>query len=99
MHITFRNTWSFHTGSTFGQLGETYCYSCSRGGPAVRQDPYIAPWAGLNGDDRKAIVPYFWVNYWRGGRGAPPPLPPMPPAPFQPAPRPPPAGHPPHTPP
>jgi hypothetical protein len=35
----------------------------------VRQDPYLAPWAGLNGDDRKAIVPYFWVNYWRGDGG------------------------------
>jgi len=35
----------------------------------VRQDPYFAPWAGLNGDDRKAIVPYFWVNYWRGDGG------------------------------
>jgi hypothetical protein len=68
-HITFRNTWSFHTGGTLGQLGETYCYSCARGGPAVRQDPYFAPWAGLNGDDRKAIVPYFWVNYWRGDGG------------------------------
>src|SRR5213594_1268117 len=68
-HTTFNNTWSFHMGSTFGQLGETYCYSCARGGPAVRQDPYIAPWAGLNGDDRKAIVPYFWVNYWRGDGG------------------------------
>ena len=68
-HTTFNNTWSFHTGFTLGQLGETYCYSCARGGPAVRQDPYIAPWAGLNGDDRKAIVPYFWVNYWRGDGG------------------------------
>jgi hypothetical protein len=68
-HITFRNTWSFHTGGTLGQLGETYCYSCSRGGPAVRQDPYLAPWAGLIGDDRKAIVPYFWVNYSRGDGG------------------------------
>ncbi|HEY6207675.1 MAG TPA: DUF5916 domain-containing protein [Gemmatimonadales bacterium] len=69
-HITFRNTWSFHAGGTVGQLGETYCYSCARGGPAVRQGAYLAPWAGLNGDDRKAIVPYFWVNYWRadGGR-------------------------------
>src|SRR6185437_13940090 len=55
-HTTFNNTWSFHVGGTVGQLGETYCYSCSRGGPAVRQDSYIAPWAGLNGDDRKAIV-------------------------------------------
>jgi len=69
MHVTFRNTWSFHTGGTLGQLGETYCYDCARGGPAVRQDPYFAPWAGLNGDDRKAIVPYFWVNYWRGDGG------------------------------
>src|SRR3989441_186127 len=74
-HTTFNNTWSFHTGVTLGQLGETYCYDCARGGRAVRQDPYVAPWAGLNGDDRKAIVPYFWVNYWRGGGGrAPRPL-------------------------
>ena len=68
-HTTFNNTWSFHTGFTLGQLGETYCYSCARGGPAVRQEHYFAPWAGLNGDDRKAIVPYFWVNYWRGDGG------------------------------
>ncbi len=69
-HTTFRNTWSFHIGGTVGQLGRTYCYSCARGGPAVRQDSYLAPWAGVAGDDRKAIVPYFWVNYWRadGGR-------------------------------
>src|SRR5256884_1276502 len=66
---TFNNTWSFHTGFTLGQLGGTYCYDCARGGPAIRQDPYLAPWAGLNGDDRKAIVPYFWVNYWRGDGG------------------------------
>src|SRR5438105_433161 len=68
-HTTFNNTWSFHTGFTLGQLGETYCYSCARGGPAVRQEHYFAPWAGLNGDDRKAIVPYFWVNYWPGDGG------------------------------
>jgi hypothetical protein len=68
-HTTFNNTWSFHFGGTVGQLGETYCYSCARGGPAVRQDPYFAPWAGLIGDDRKAIVPYFWMNYWRGDGG------------------------------
>ena len=69
-HTTFNNTWSLHTGFTLGQLGETYCYSCARGGPAVRQDHYFAPWAGLNGDDRKAIVPYFWVQGSRsdGGR-------------------------------
>jgi len=69
-HTTFRNTWSLHVGGTVGQLGTTYCYSCARGGPAVRQDSYLAPWLGINGDDRKAIVPYLWFNWFRadGGR-------------------------------
>ena len=69
-HTTFRNTWSLHAGGTIGQLGTTYCYSCARGGPAVRQDSYFAPWLGINGDDRKAIVPYLWFNWFRtdGGR-------------------------------
>ena len=69
-HTTFRNTWSLHFGGTIGQLGTTYCYDCTRGGPAVRQDSYLAPWLGIIGDDRKAIVPFLWMNYWRadGGR-------------------------------
>src|ERR1044071_5235607 len=68
-HTTFRNTWSLHFGGTVGQLGSTYCYDCSRGGPAVRQDSYFAPWLGINGDDRKAIVPYIWFNWFRGNGG------------------------------
>ena len=28
----------------------------ARGGPAVRQDPYIAPWIGIEGDDRQALA-------------------------------------------
>ncbi len=69
-HTTFRNTWSLHFGGTVGQLGTTYCYSCARGGPAVRQDSYLAPWLGINGDDRKPIVTYLWFNWFRadGGR-------------------------------
>jgi hypothetical protein len=68
-HTTFRNTWSLHFGGTVGQLGSTYCYDCSRGGPAVRQDSYFAPWLGINGDDRKPIVPYIWFNWFRGEGG------------------------------
>ncbi len=68
-HTTFRNTWSLHFGGTVGQLGTTYCYDCARGGPAVRQDPYFAPWLGINGDDRKAIVPYLWFNWSRSNGG------------------------------
>jgi hypothetical protein len=68
-HTTFRNTWSLHFGGTVGQLGTTYCYSCARGGPALRQNSYISPWLGINGDDRKAIVPYIWFNWFRGDGG------------------------------
>jgi hypothetical protein len=68
-HTTFNNTWSLHVGGTVGQLGTTYCYDCARGGPAVRQDSYFAPWLGINGDDRKAIVPYVWFNWFRSNGG------------------------------
>jgi len=69
LHVTLRNNWSIHTGGTLGQLGATYDDRSARGGPAVRQDPYISPWFGLQGDDRRRIVPMLWVNYFRGGAG------------------------------
>src|SRR5437870_10221070 len=68
-HTTFLNTWSLHFGATIRQLETTYCYDCTRGGPAVRQAPYLAPWLGINGDDRKAIVPYLWFNWSRSNGG------------------------------
>jgi hypothetical protein len=68
-HITFRNNWSFHTGGTVGQLGTTYDDRSARGGPAIRQDSYIAPWMGIIGNDRRALVPYMWVNYFKGDGG------------------------------
>ncbi len=69
VHITFHNNMNWNMGATWGQLGTTYDDRSARGGPAIRQDPYFAPWAGLNGDDRQALVPYFWVNYFRGDAG------------------------------
>lgn len=69
VHTQFRNNWWFHMGSTLGQVGETYCDRCARGGPAIRQDPYLSPWAGIEGDNRKKFVPFFWVNGFVGDRG------------------------------
>jgi hypothetical protein len=69
IHTQFNNRWWLHLGGTLGQLGTTYCDRCARGGPAIRQDPYISPWGGIEGDDRNALVPYFWVNYSRGDQG------------------------------
>ena len=69
IHLTFKNNWSLHTGGTVGQLGTTYDDRAARGGPAIRQDPYIAPWIFINGNDRRSLVPYMGVNYFRGSDG------------------------------
>lgn len=68
-HITLHNRWSVHFGGTLGQLGNTYDDRAARGGPAIRQDAYLAPWAGISGDDRRAVVPSLWTNYYRGSDG------------------------------
>src|SRR5437660_7607707 len=71
-HVMLKNRWWLHGGVTVGQLGTTFCdRNCSRGGPAVRVDPYVAPWLELDGDGRPAFVPYIWFNYWRGDGGRP----------------------------
>ena len=69
VHTQFNNRWWLHMGGTIGQIGTTYCDRCARGGPAIRQDSYIAPWLGIEGDNRNALVPYLWVNYQRGDQG------------------------------
>src|SRR5262245_405294 len=68
-HTTFHSQWSLHFGGTLGQLGKTYCYSCARGGPAVRQDSYFAPWMVIVGDDRKSVYPVVFGNYITGDGG------------------------------
>jgi hypothetical protein len=69
LHINFKNNWGWHMGGTVGQIGETYDDRAARGGPALRQDRYLAPWFFINGDDRKAIVPFFNVNYFTTSEG------------------------------
>src|SRR5438132_12383512 len=51
-------------GGTVGQLGKTYDDRQLRGRPSVREDMYIATWFFMNGDDRKAVVPYFNANFF-----------------------------------
>ena len=68
-HITLRNNMGVHAGGTIGQLGTTYDDRSARGGPAVRQDHYFSPWMFVNGDDRRAVVPYFNANWFRGSGG------------------------------
>ncbi len=69
VHTQFNNRWWLHAGGTLGGLGATYCDRCARGGPAIRQDTYLAPWLGIEGDDRRPLVPSLWLNYMRGDQG------------------------------
>ncbi len=68
-HGQFKNQWWVHVGGTLGNLGGIFCDRCARGGPAIRGDQYIAPWVGLQYDQRAAIVPQVFMNYFKGDRG------------------------------
>ncbi len=70
VHVNFRNNWWLHAGSTIGGAGAVYCDRCARGGPALRVSPFLSPWIGIQGDDRRQVVPMLWINAQRkdGGR-------------------------------
>ena len=68
-HMQLKNGWYVHMGGTVGQLGGVFDDRQARGGPAVRVSPYFAPWGGFGGDSRKPIVPYLFVNLFRGDAG------------------------------
>jgi len=69
IHAKLKNQWWLHLGGTVGNLGDVYCDRCTRGGPAARVDQFIAPWVGIQYDQRAAIVPSLWTNYFKGDRG------------------------------
>jgi hypothetical protein len=60
-HVNFVNNWWLHTGLTLSQLGATYCDVCARGGPAFRRSPLTQVNVGLQGDDRRHVVPNVFV--------------------------------------
>ena len=69
-HVQFNSRWWGHLGGTISRIGGTLCDRCARGGPALRMDPSLSAWGGINGDDRRVIVPNLWFNWSRedGGR-------------------------------
>ena len=70
VHTQFNNRWWLHMGGTLGQIGATYCDRCARGGPAsgrIRTSPRGSASRATTG---RALVPTFWVNYFRGDRGS-----------------------------
>ena len=70
VHAQLKNQWWVHVGGTIGNLGDVYCDRCARGGgPAARVDQFISPWGGIQLDQRRAIVPSLWMNYFKGDQG------------------------------
>lgn len=68
-HTELKNHWWLHLGGTLGQLGTTYDDRRARGGPAVRNSQFFAPWGGIEGDGRRVLVPFIWFNYFRTDEG------------------------------
>lgn len=69
VHTQFNNRWWLHLGSTIA-VGQTFCdRGCTRGGPSLKVEPHLAPWAGIEGDGRRDLMPALWMNYWRGDGG------------------------------
>jgi len=69
-HMGLDNNWNLHAGGTIDGFGETFCDRCTRGGPLLRRSRGFYPWFGVNGDNRRAIVPSMWVNLGYSDEGA-----------------------------
>jgi hypothetical protein len=69
-HINLTNNMWVHTGSTLSRLPGTYCDNCARGGPAFRRSPFATYNIGVQGDDRRHVVPSMWAYVGRGDYGA-----------------------------
>ena len=57
LHVQFHNNWFAHAGGTVGQIGATFSDRATRGGPALRQSSYAAPWVEVQGDQRFVLYP------------------------------------------
>jgi len=67
-HIQLNNRW-WCTRGHHRAARRDYCDRCMRGGPALRVDRYLAPWLGFVADDRYAVSPQLFFNYWSGDGG------------------------------
>jgi hypothetical protein len=69
-HVNLANNMWVHTGMTVQQLPGTFCDNCSRGGPAFRRSPKESFNIGVQGDDRRHVVPNLSVYAGNGDYGA-----------------------------
>jgi hypothetical protein len=68
-HMQFKNSMWVHWGQGVNAAVTSFCDNCTRGGPALRQERTLWGWAGIEGDPRPSVVPFFFLNWGRGDRG------------------------------
>jgi hypothetical protein len=69
-HVQLQNQWWLNWGITVSDFaGRSYDDRASRGGPAVRRDANHDVWAGVEGDSRWLITPFFFSGTWRNNEG------------------------------
>ena len=68
-HSRLTNNMWLHFGQGVNAAAPSLCDNCARGGPAVRQERSMWGWAGVEGDDRRPIIPYFFTRWSAGDRG------------------------------
>ena len=68
-HMQLVNNMWLHWGQGGNALATSYCDNCTRGGPAVRQERAMWGWAGVEGDQRRSVVPFFFANWNHGDKG------------------------------
>jgi hypothetical protein len=68
-HMQLKNNVWLHVGQGGNALATSFCDNCARGGPALRQSRSLWGWAGVEGDNRKSIVPYFFTMWGSGDEG------------------------------
>ncbi|MFI5232900.1 MAG: DUF5916 domain-containing protein [Gemmatimonadales bacterium] len=68
-HMILHGNWELDAGVTRAQIGSPLCDHCSRGGPALRVEPYWSPFANVTGDSRAPVVPQLTVSGSFGDEG------------------------------
>jgi hypothetical protein len=68
-HMQLKNNVWLHVGEGGNALIPSFCDNCARGGPALRQSRAWWGWAGVEGDNRRSIIPYFFTRWMSGDEG------------------------------
>jgi len=68
-HWELPNSMGLHLGQGVNGAAASYCDDCLRGGPAVRVDRSWWGWMGIQGDQRRVLVPTLFGQWSRGSGG------------------------------